>query len=142
MDIRNYAQRVGKSSCVRCDFDTDESMSFADQDEAMRAHLEEKHPGWQTDGGASILKRRMPVSDADQIAALEQENTRLREALDTMVGGWSAFKLDADSTCISDNKTMSRAALAGENLEAHSSPRTGRTGRAQAGHEAATRTGV
>ena len=82
MDIRNYAQRVGKSSCVRCDFDTDESMSFADQDEAMRAHLEEKHPGWQTDGGASILKRRMPVSDADQIAALEQENTRLREALE------------------------------------------------------------
>ena len=82
MDIRNYAQGVGKSSCVRCDFDTDESMSFADQDEAMRAHLEEKHPGWQTDGGASILKRRMPVSDADKIAALEQENTRLREALE------------------------------------------------------------
>lgn len=73
MASNNFMQRVGKSSCVRCEFETDESMSFAAQDAAMMAHLAEKHPGWMTDGGASILKNRMPKSDKDRIIELEAQ---------------------------------------------------------------------
>jgi len=43
----NYMQRVGKSSCIRCDFETDETQSFAAQDLAMSLHLNEAHPNWQ-----------------------------------------------------------------------------------------------
>ena len=61
----NYMQRVGHSSCVRCEFETSDEMSFEEQDAAMMAHLAEKHPDWQTDGGASILKKRLPGGNAE-----------------------------------------------------------------------------
>jgi hypothetical protein len=64
-------QRVGHVSCIRCDFETTDEMSFADQDAAMVAHLAEKHPDWMIDGGASILPERMPISDAERIKRLE-----------------------------------------------------------------------
>jgi hypothetical protein len=56
----NFMIRVGHSSCLRCEFETDEEQSFEKQDAAMMAHLKEKHPEWMTDGGASILLERMP----------------------------------------------------------------------------------
>lgn len=74
MARNNYMQRVGKSSCIRCDFETDEKMSFQEQDAAMLDHLTEKHPDWMTDGGASIIKARLPVSDKERngiLAAFE-----------------------------------------------------------------------
>jgi hypothetical protein len=45
----NYMRRVGKSSCIRCEFETDEAQSFAEQDAALMAHLAEKHPNWMTE---------------------------------------------------------------------------------------------
>ena len=50
MDSVNYMQRVGHSSCIRCDFETSDEMPFKEQDAAMMAHLAEKHPNWMTDG--------------------------------------------------------------------------------------------
>ena len=49
MLTNNFMQRVGHSSCIRCDFETDDAMSFEAQDAAMMAHLAEKHPNWQTE---------------------------------------------------------------------------------------------
>lgn len=65
MGSMNYLQRVGHSSCIRCNFETNDKMSFAAQDAAMLAHLAEFHPDWQTDGGASILPKRLPRSKED-----------------------------------------------------------------------------
>ena len=45
----NYMQRVGPDSCIRCDFVTNASKSFAEQDADMHKHLDEKHPGWLLD---------------------------------------------------------------------------------------------
>ncbi len=45
-----YMQRVGHSRCVRCDYETSDSMSFAEQDAAMHKHLDSEHPGWLLDG--------------------------------------------------------------------------------------------
>lgn len=53
----NYMQRVGPDSCVRCDFVTDASKSFAEQDADMHKHLDEQHPGWMLDG----LRSAQPV---------------------------------------------------------------------------------
>ena len=67
-------QQVEHSSCIRClDFETSDGMSFEEQDTALRAHLAEKHPDWQTDGGASILERRLPKSEKDRIVDLERQ---------------------------------------------------------------------
>jgi hypothetical protein len=49
MATMNYMQRVGRSYCIRCDFETDEAQSFIEQDEAMSKHLAEKHPNWLTE---------------------------------------------------------------------------------------------
>ena len=54
----NYMQRVGHSSCIRCDFETSDEMSFEEQDAALMAHLAEKHPDWMTDG--ATLKKPEP----------------------------------------------------------------------------------
>ena len=67
-------QQVEHSSCIRClDFETSDGMSFGEQKAALFAHLNEKHPGWQTDGGASILERRLPKSEKDRIVDLERQ---------------------------------------------------------------------
>ena len=55
-----FLQRVGHCSCVRCEFETSDDMTFEEQDEALMKHLEEQHPGWMTDGGKSIRKDRLP----------------------------------------------------------------------------------
>jgi hypothetical protein len=60
MEQVNFLQRVGHASCIRCDFETSDRMSFEEQNAAMNAHLTEKHPDWMTDGGASIRKDRLP----------------------------------------------------------------------------------
>jgi hypothetical protein len=50
-------------------------MSFEEQDAAMMTHLAEKHPDWMTDGGASILKHRVPGGDIKQaVQWLEEGN--------------------------------------------------------------------
>lgn len=66
---QNYLQRVGHSSCIRCDFETSGQMTFDEQDRAMMEHLAAEHPGWQTDGGKSIKQDRLPgaVPTLDQI---------------------------------------------------------------------------
>lgn len=87
MGSMNYMQRVGHSSCIRCNFETDDEMSFQDQDAAMMVHLAENHPDWQTDGGASILKDRMPKPNEDVMRLA-------REALEF---NWSLC--DADMGC-------------------------------------------
>ena len=67
-------QQVEHSSCIRClDFETSDGMSFGEQKAALFAHLNEKHPGWQTDGGASILERRLPKAEKDRIVDLERQ---------------------------------------------------------------------
>jgi len=87
----NYMQRVGKSSCIRCDFETDESQSFAEQDAAMHAHLAEKHPNWMTE----------PLT-AEQQKALNQrcmdpKDRRIRELEEQLqrISDWcEAYPLD------------------------------------------------
>jgi len=73
----NYLQRIGKSSCIRCDFETDENTSFAEQDAAMMAHLAEKHPNWMTEGltkeQQSRLAEKQLTPDQKRIAALEAQ---------------------------------------------------------------------
>lgn len=63
-----YVQRVGVSSCIRCEFKTSAEMSFAEQDSAMMAHLAGKHPGWMTENlsltSKSELESRPEVSVA------------------------------------------------------------------------------
>lgn len=44
-----YMQRIGPDSCLRCDYVTDASKSFDEQDADLHKHLDEKHPGWMTD---------------------------------------------------------------------------------------------
>ena len=75
----NFLQRVGHASCVRCDFETSDSMSFEEQDTAMNAHLTEKHPDWMTDGGASIRKDRLPKP-----APTEAVVARMQGAIDAL----------------------------------------------------------
>jgi hypothetical protein len=57
----NYMQRVGHSSCIRCDFETSDDMPFEEQDAAMMAHLAEKHPNWMTDGAMAKLPKPCPT---------------------------------------------------------------------------------
>ena len=49
MSSANYMQRIGHSRCIRCEFETTYEMSFAEQDAALMAHLEEAHPNWMFD---------------------------------------------------------------------------------------------
>jgi len=70
----NYMHRMGHVSCIRCDFETSDDMSFEEQDAIMITHLTVCHPNWQTDGGASIIKGRLPKS-AEEL---------LRESLATL----------------------------------------------------------
>jgi hypothetical protein len=82
----NYMQRVGPDSCVRCDFVTDASKSFAEQDADMHKHLDEQHPGWMLDG----LRSAQPVESDESweastaiLAAQDQlvtANSRLTDA--------------------------------------------------------------
>ena len=88
-------RRVGHSSCIRClDFETSDGMSFEEQDAALRAHLNEKHPGWQTDGGASILERRLPKADKDRIAELEEKLADAQERLEKISRWCEAYPVD------------------------------------------------
>ncbi len=48
MGHANYMQRMGHSSCIRCDFETSDDMTFEQQDAALHAHLELAHPDWMT----------------------------------------------------------------------------------------------
>ncbi len=65
-------QRIGHVSCVRCNYETLDSMTFEEQDIVMKEHLADKHPDWMTDGGASIISERLAKSDAERIADLER----------------------------------------------------------------------
>ena len=49
MDSMNYLQRVGNTRCIRCDFETDASKPFAEQDADLMEHLTAKHPNWMFD---------------------------------------------------------------------------------------------
>ena len=62
-------QRVGHSSCIRCDFTTTDEMSFDEQDAALMAHLTEKHPDWMTDGvvGNWLKNIAVPAEPQDAI---------------------------------------------------------------------------
>lgn len=97
----NYMQRVGHSSCIRCNFETDDKMSFQEQDEAMRVHLAENHPDWMTDGGASILKDRLPK---EMVTVPKQEydslvkDSKFLEALRAAgVDNWDGYEFALDT---------------------------------------------
>jgi hypothetical protein len=85
MASNNFMQRVGHSSCIRCDFETDDAMSFAEQDAAMMAHLADKHPNWEMEKLTPEQESRLAARYQDprdkRIAALEQENGKLIEEL-------------------------------------------------------------
>ena len=88
-------QQVEHSSCIRClDFETSDGMSFGEQKAALFAHLNEKHPGWQTDGGASILERRLPKADKDRIAELEEKLADAQERLEKISRWCEAYPVD------------------------------------------------
>ena len=73
----NFMQRVGKSSCIRCEFETDETMSFADQDAALMAHLKVAHPRWMleplTPEQTARLAERQLTPDQRRIAELQSQ---------------------------------------------------------------------
>ena len=75
--INYHIQRIGKSSCIRCEFETNEKMSFAEQDAAMMAHLAEKHPDWMTEPLTRQQEQRLAklhlTPDQRRIAELEQQ---------------------------------------------------------------------
>ena len=82
MASANFMQRVGKSSCIRCEFETDESMSFEAQAAAMTAHLEEKHPNWLSEPLTAAQQARLDdllkTLDQRRIEELEKEFAALR----------------------------------------------------------------
>ena len=88
MIAMNYMRRIGHSSCIRCDFETSDDMSFAEQDKAIMDHLAEKHPDWMTDGGASILKHRLSESPADKVVRLEATIASLEARLKALEEAW------------------------------------------------------
>lgn len=45
----NYLKQVGTTRCIRCDFVTDDSKTFAEQNAEIHAHLNTAHPGWITE---------------------------------------------------------------------------------------------
>ena len=98
MGSMNYMQRVGHTSCLRCEFETSDDMSFQEQDAAMDAHLAEFHPNWMTDGGASILKERMPRSNEDIMR-------QAREALE-----FNFIQCTPDMNCIECEKKQAAIA--------------------------------
>ena len=99
----NYLQRIGKSSCIRCEFETNEKMSFAEQDAAMMAHLVEKHPDWMTEPLTRQQEQRLAekrlTPDQRRIIELEQQLADERLAFDhanEVIG-----KLEADIAALS-----------------------------------------
>ena len=98
-----YMQRIGQSSCIRCEFETNEKMSFAEQDAAMMAHLVEKHPDWMTEPLTRQQEQRLAekrlTPDQRRIAELEQQLADERLAFDhanEVIG-----KLEADIAALS-----------------------------------------
>lgn len=98
MSANNYMQRMGPSSCVRCDFETSDETPFEEQDAAIHAHLEEEHPDWMTDGGASVLKHRLAgwqsspmyqVGDTVQPFGVVAETSKVGGAIDALGVQWS-----------------------------------------------------
>jgi hypothetical protein len=67
--------------CTRCDFRTNASTSFVEQDAELMEHLHKKHPNWMTDSRVLAIKEVTPVSDADKIAAKDEQVTRLKVLL-------------------------------------------------------------
>lgn len=79
----NFMMRVGKSSCIRCDFETDEAMSFTAQDAAMMEHLKVAHPKWMTEPLTPEQEARIAelnrTPDQRRIAELEAQLKALTE---------------------------------------------------------------
>ena len=88
----NFMQRVGASSCIRCDFKTDESQSFAEQDAEMMAHLTEVHPNWMFDKAHAPVQKspeqKLLVAAYDALRSYQYGNgsTELAEEIANSIG--------------------------------------------------------
>ena len=48
MSEMNYMRQRGRTYCVHCEYETLDSMSFDEQNAAMRDHMVTAHPNWLT----------------------------------------------------------------------------------------------
>jgi chromosome segregation ATPase len=100
MASNNFMQRVGHSSCIRCDFETDDAMSFVEQDAAMMAHLADKHPNWHTEKLTPEQERRLAARWQDprdkRIEELEADVAKFRREIDLRVEQASALNEDKE----------------------------------------------
>ena len=63
-----FMQQVGPLSCLRCPWKSDADLTWQEKENVLRRHLDEAHPGWQSEaiaGTASVQPSHLPANTGE-----------------------------------------------------------------------------